>query len=167
MVLGELLTPFATWTGLICGLLFVMAFLRASEVLLGSAVTAADVASFTAYALPGFLVQATPAAFLAAILLGLGRLSEDGEVKAMQALGVPPAQLLVAPLALGGGLSLLLAVLTTTVQPAAVAAMRDVIQDVVRRNLTSDLRPREFHEEVSGLAFYADALGPDGTLARV
>ena len=45
--------------------------------------------SLILYLAPHFLVMALPIAFLLAILLGLGRLAEDRELTALQAL-VPP-----------------------------------------------------------------------------
>jgi lipopolysaccharide export system permease protein len=160
-VVLEVLYPFAAWTGFLCVLFFVMAFLRGTEVLLGSAVTLADFARFSGYLVPGFVVQALPISFLLAILLGLGHLADDGELKAMQALGVSPAQLVGGPLVLGLAVSAVLAALMAEAQPWGQRMVRYEVQDIIRRNLLSDVKPGVFHEEVLGLTLYAAEVGPE------
>ncbi len=96
-LLKELLVPLVVWVAFLFLLLFVMQFLRGTEVLLGSAVTLGDIGRLILYLAPHFLVMALPIAFLLAILLGLGRLSEDRELTALQALGISPTQLLAGP----------------------------------------------------------------------
>ncbi|MBL9037181.1 MAG: LptF/LptG family permease, partial [Archangium sp.] len=136
----EILTPFLAWSALLCVLLFVMAFLRGTDFLLGSAVTVGDYARFLSALLPQFLVQAIPIALMLSILTGLGRLSEDRELIAMQALGIAPSAFMWAPLALGLALSGVLAVLASTLQPWGMATLRQVAQDIIRRNLVTDIR---------------------------
>ncbi len=80
-LIREVALPFLAWTALLCALLFVLTFLKGAEVLLGSAVTGWDFARFLVYLSPQYLVQAIPIAFLLAILLGLGRLADDGELR--------------------------------------------------------------------------------------
>ncbi len=167
MVAREVVKPLVAWTLAICALLFMLAFLRASEVLLGSAVARGDILRFAAYSLPGFLAQALPPALLAATLLGLGRLAEDGELKAIQFVGASPLRVLLIPGYLGIGLSLVLVGLTFSVQPAAISAMRIVVQDALRKNLSKDFHAGVFHEEVNGIAFYAAAATEGGGLKEV
>jgi lipopolysaccharide export system permease protein len=159
--------PFLAWSGLLFVLLSVTTFLRGAEVLLGSAVTLGDLVRFLIYLTPQFLVQALPIAFLLALLLGLGRLAEDGELAALQALGVSPATLARGPLLMGAALSVLLAVLMTTAQPWGQTRVRLTANDIIRRNLMEDLKPGVFHEEVQGLTVYAGSIDPTGSWRRV
>jgi len=163
----EIVVPFAAWMALLCVLLFVMAFMRGSEILLGSAVTLGDFARFTLYLLPSFLVQALPIAFLLAILLGLGRLVEDRELRAMQALGVSPGALFGAPVALGVVLSAALAVLMASLQPWGQSMVRWAANDIIRRNLMHDVKPGLFHEELLGFTLYVEDATPDGRWRHV
>ena len=71
-LLRELLVPLGVWVAFMFLLLFVMQFLRGTDVLLGSAVRADDIGRLLLYLAPHFLVMALPIAFLLAILLGLG-----------------------------------------------------------------------------------------------
>ena len=145
-LLREIIAPFLAWVGLLFVLFFVMAFVKGNEFLLGSAVTPTDFARFTVSLAPQFVVQSMPIALLLAILLGLGRLSEDRELVAMQALGMRPSRFFAAPLTLGLLLSGLMVVLAFTLQPWGMSSLRTVAQDIIRRNLVNDIRSgRRFH----------------------
>src|SRR3954464_7863485 len=98
--------------------------MRGTEVLLGSTITAADFLRFVAWLSPQFFVQAAPIAFLLAVLLGLGRLAEDGELRALAALGVDPRSLLRGPLLLALVLSAMMGLLAFTAQPWGLKAVR-------------------------------------------
>ncbi len=163
----EVMLPFLAWTGLLCVLLFVMAFLKGTDLLLGSAVTGWDLTRLIVFLMPQFLVQAVPIAFLLAILLGLGRLAEDGELSALQALGVSPAEVVRAPLVLSVGVTVLLAVMMSTAQPWGQRMVREAAHDILRRNLMKDLKPGVFHEEVRGLTLYTGAADGAGRLKQV
>lgn len=166
-LLREIVAPFFAWAGLLFVLFFVMAFLRGTDFLLGSAVTAGDFARFTLSLSPQFVVQAMPIALLLAILLGLGRLSEDRELVAMQALGIRPSAFFLAPLMLGVLLSLVMLGLAFTLQPWGMSSLRSVAQDIIRRNLVSDIRSGTFHEEVPGLTLYAEKVEPGNRWTNV
>lgn len=154
--LTEILRPLGASLAALYLLLFMMVLLRGATVLLGSAVTPLDLGRFMLFLTPHFLQQALPAALLVAVLLGIGRLAEDGELSAMASLGLSPTQLLRGPLSLAlglGGLSLLLAV---SLQPWGLAAVRAQGRDVIKRNLAGDVKPGVFHSEVGAVVFYAE-----------
>lgn len=166
-VWAELLAPFWASTAFTTLLFFVVAFLRGSEVLLGSGVTAWDAMRFGASMVPFFLVHTLPVAALLGVLLALGRLAQDGELAALAALGVPPRAVLWGPLLLGLVLSLAMVVLTFWLKPLGVELMHDTARALIHRNLLGDLKPSVFHEEISGLAFFAESVGADGTWHNV
>ncbi len=154
--LREVLSPLLAWLGLLWVMLFVMSFLRGTEVLLGSTITALDFARFIAWLSPQFFIQAAPIAFLLAVLLGLGRLAEDGELRAIAALGVAPRVLLAGPLLLAAALSAVMGVLAFTAQPWGLKAVRLAATELIKRNLAGDVRPGVFHEEVADFTLYAE-----------
>jgi lipopolysaccharide export system permease protein len=150
----EVFRPFLAWTALFAMIFLVMAFFRGVDVLLGSAVTLGDLVRFLGYLVPQLLVQSIPVAFLLAILIGFGRLSEDGELGALSALGISPAALLLGPLVLSGVLVVALGILMSTAQPWGQTMVRRAANEIIRRNLMSDIKPGTFHEEVHGLTLY-------------
>lgn len=152
----ELVVPLGLWLAFLFLLLFVMQFLRATEVLLGSAVTLTDLGLLLAYLAPHFLVMALPVAFLMAILLGMGRLGEDREIAAMRALGVGPWRLVSVPLALGvllGGITLALA---ATLEPRGLGAVKGLVNEIIKKNVIGDVKPGVFYEDLSNLTVYAE-----------
>jgi lipopolysaccharide export system permease protein len=130
-------------------------------------VTAWDFVRFTAALTPQFLVQAIPIALLLATLLGLGRLAEDRELIAMQALGVRPGVFFRGPLALGLVLTIGLAGLSFTLQPWGMRALRQIAHEIIRRNVVSDIRSGVFHEEVSDFTLYAERVEPGNRWTNV
>lgn len=164
---NEILAPFGAWTGFLSVLFFVMAFLRGMDFLLGSAVTAWDLVRFTASLVPQFLVQAIPIALLLATLLGLGRLADDRELIAMQALGVRPRVFFRGPIALGVVLSVVLGGLAFTLQPWGMRSLRQIAHEIIRRNLVSDIRSGVFHEEVPEFTLYAEHVEPGNRWTNV
>jgi lipopolysaccharide export system permease protein len=159
-VARELVVPLAVWVGSLWALLFTMQALKGSEILLGSAVTLSDVGRLLLYLTPHFLVMALPIASLLAILLGLGRLSEDRELTAMQALGVSPAGVLGVSVAMAAGVSGLLWLLACTGQPWGLTALQDMVSEVIKRNVIGDVKAGVFYEDLSQLTLYAEQVSP-------
>ena len=156
--LREVLAPLLAWLGLLWVMLFVMSFLRGTEVLLGSTITPLDFGRFIVWLSPQFFIQAAPIAFLLAVLLGLGRLAEDGELRAMAALGVAPRRLLAGPVLLALGLSAVMGALAFTAQPWGLKSVRIAATELIKRNLAGDVRPGVFHEEVADFTLYAEGV---------
>ncbi|RKH08056.1 YjgP/YjgQ family permease [Corallococcus praedator] len=161
-LLKELLVPLGVWVAFMFLLLFVMQFLRGTDVLLGSAVTLSDLGRLIAYLAPHFLVMALPIAFLLAILLGLGRLGEDRELTSLQALGISPLQLLAAPLGVGLALSAFMVLLTSTVEPWGLTGVKELVGEVIQKNVAGDVKSGVFYEDLSDLTLYAQKVAPNG-----
>jgi lipopolysaccharide export system permease protein len=161
-VARELLVPLAAWVGSLWLLLFALQALKGSEILLGSAVTLADVGRLLLYLTPHFLVMALPVASLLAILLGLGRLSEDRELLAMQALGLGPSRVMAAAVAMGGAAAGLMVLLSFTGQPWGLRAVHRMAGEVIRRNVIGDVRPGVFYEDLTQLTLYTEQVDAAG-----
>ncbi|MFY1825106.1 LptF/LptG family permease [Myxococcus fulvus] len=166
-LLQELLVPLGVWVAFMFLLLFVMQFLRGTDVLLGSSVTLTDLGRLVAYLTPHFLMMALPIAFLLAILLGLGRLGEDRELTALQALGVGPSRLLAAPMGIAVALSALMLLITSTAQPWGLTGVKELVSEVIRKNVVGDVKSGTFYEDLSDLTLYAERVSPDGKWTNV
>ncbi|MDY7224870.1 LptF/LptG family permease [Hyalangium rubrum] len=161
-LLKELLVPLVVWVAFLFLLLFVMQFLRGTDVLLGSAVTLVDVGRLILYLAPHFLVMALPIAFLLAILLGLGRLSEDRELTALQALGISPTQLLAGPAVIGVLLGGLMLLLSFTGEPWGLTGVKELVSEVIKKNVAGDVKSGVFYEDLSDLTLYAERVSREG-----
>ncbi|MCP3101366.1 LptF/LptG family permease [Myxococcus sp. K15C18031901] len=167
-LLRELLVPLGVWVAFMFLLLFVMQFLRGTDVLLGSSVTVMDLGRLVAYLTPHFLMTALPVAFLLAILLGLGRMGEDRELTALQALGIGPMRLLAAPLGVALAISLFMLLLTSTAQPWGLTGVKLLVSEVIRKNVVGDVKPGVFYEDLSKLTLYTEQVSTaDGKWTNV
>ena len=161
-LLKELVIPLVVWVVFLFLLLFVMQFLRGTDVLLGSAVTLGDMGRLLVYLAPHFLMMALPIAFLLAVLLGMGRLGEDREITALQSLGVGPLHLLAAPLGVGAAISALMLVLTSTAQPWGLTGVKELVSEVIRKNVVGDVKSGVFYEDLSDLTLYSERVSTVG-----
>jgi lipopolysaccharide export system permease protein len=159
-LLREIVAPFVAGIALLFLMLFAMAFLQRVDVLLGSTVGVQDVARFTLYLAPQVLQQSMPIALLLGILLGVGRLSDDGEVTALHSLGVGPAQIIRGPLALAGLIGAVMLTFSFTVEPWGERAKIGLFNEVIKRNLSGDVKPGVFYDELSDLTLYAEEVDP-------
>ena len=155
-LLKELLVPLGVWVAFLFLLLFVMQFLKGTDVILGSAVTLGDLGQLIIYLAPHFLMMALPIAFLLAILLGLGRLAEDRELTALQALGIGPVQLVAGPLLIGALLSALMMLIASTAEPWGLSSVKYFVADIIKKNVVGDVKSGVFYEDLSNLTLYAE-----------
>jgi lipopolysaccharide export system permease protein len=116
--------------------------------------------------MPTFLELTVPMAFLLAILLGLGRLSQDHEVLAFKASGVSPLQIL-APIA---GVALIIAfvtlALTVFVRPTANLALKKELYEIAKTRLGTVLKEKVFNQEFPKVLIYVEEIVPPGNTAQ-
>ena len=133
--------PLLLWVVFLFLLLFVMQFLRGTEVLLGSAVTPWDFLRLVVHLSPHLLVMSLPIGFLLAILLGLGRLGEDRELLALQRARGQPLSRCRVPLAIGGVLGVLMLLLSFTARAVGAEAVKVLVNEVIKKNVAGDVKP--------------------------
>ncbi|MDF1562242.1 MAG: LptF/LptG family permease [Deltaproteobacteria bacterium] len=148
-------------------LLFTTQILRIGEAAFGRGLTAGDFVLVLALLIPRFLVFTLPVAVLVGVVSGLGKMSDDREVLALEAAGVSPAGLWRGPLILACAAALLCAWLTLWAEPYSLRTLADRLAEVVQRNLVLGIAPGEIHEEVPDTVLYARGRAEDGTLEDV
>lgn len=152
----EILPPFVAGVVFLTQILLATQLLAEADVLFGSGVSLLDLGAVLVDLLPHMLGYVLPIAFLLGAVIGVGRLAEDREVVAMSAAGVSPARLVRVPLGLGVATAALGLWLSLSVEPAALAAARERLNDIVKRNVTSDVRPGTFYDQIPGYTLYAE-----------
>jgi lipopolysaccharide export system permease protein len=153
----QILAPF------LAGLLFLMQVLLATQlltqadVLLGSGVSALDLIAVATDLAPHFLGYVLPVSFLLGAVVGTGRLAEDRELVALGAAGISPGTLARVPI----GLSLVIAAIALWVglalEPSGLRDARQRVNDIIRKNVSSDVRAGVFYEDIPGLTLYAES----------
>jgi lipopolysaccharide export system permease protein len=158
----EILLPFAAGVLFLTQVLLATSLLSEADVLFGSGVSLLDVASVIAYLVPNLLGYVLPIAFLLGAVLGVGRLAEDREVVALGAAGLSPAFLVPVPLAIGGVVAAVGLWLSIDVIPASLSAASLRLNEIVKRNVTNDIRPGTFYDQIPGYTLYAERVGAGG-----
>jgi lipopolysaccharide export system permease protein len=107
-----------------------------------------------------------PMAFLLAILLGLGRMSNDQELLAMKASGVSTPQIFW-PIALVGLVMALMTLgLTMFARPAANFALKKELYNIARNRVGTALREKVFNDDFPKILIYVEELVPPGNTAQ-
>ncbi len=150
----EILLPFAAGLLFLTQLLLATQLLNQADVLFGSGVALLDVAAILVALMPHVLGYVLPIAFLLGAVLGVGRLAEDREVVALGAAGVSPARLVRVPLALGVVAAAIGLWLSLSLEPAGLSAARVRLNEVVKRNVTNDVRAGTFYDQIPGYTVY-------------
>jgi lipopolysaccharide export system permease protein len=159
-VAREIAVPAATSLAFLFQLLIALQLLRRTDVLFGSDVGLGDVARLLVNLTPHYLTLAAPIALLIGVLVGLGRLAEDREVEVLLGAGAPPALFAVAPLLLALGVGLLVLGLELGPEPAGLQAVRQQIDEVLKRGVQRDLKPGVFYDQVTDLTLFAETIDP-------
>ncbi len=152
----EILLPFAAALLFLTQILLATQILAQADVLFGSGVALADVGMVILALLPHFLDFVIPPAFLLGGVLGVGRLAEDREVVALGAAGLSPVRLVRVPLLLGVIVAAAGLWLSLSVEPASMRAARLRLNEIVKRNVTSDVRAGTFYDQIPGYTLYAE-----------
>jgi lipopolysaccharide export system permease protein len=152
----EILLPFLAGLLFLTQLLLATQLLSRADVLFGSGVSLLDVAAIVVALLPNVLGYVLPIAFLLGAVIGVGRLSEDREVIALGAAGISPARLVRVPVALGLVATAAGLWLSMSLEPAGFAAARARLNEVVKRNVTNDVHPGTFYDQIPGYTLYAE-----------
>lgn len=156
----EIAGPFAAALAFLFGLLLTMQLLRGVDVLLGSGVRPADLATIFGYLASHFLAMAMPVSFLFALMLVVGRWSEDRETLALAASGVAPWRLLVAPLGFAAVLALFGTWLGQGPEPRGMASLRAHVNELIKRNMAGDVKPGVFYDALRSMTLYSQGVSP-------
>jgi lipopolysaccharide export system permease protein len=158
----EILLPLAAGLLFLTQLLLATQLLGQAHILFGAGVGPADVGQVILYLLPYFVGFVLPVAFLLGVVLGVSRLAADREVVAMSAAGLSPLRLLRVPLLLSLATAALGVWIALVLEPAGMQAVRGLMNDIVKRNVTREVRPGTFYDDLPGYTVYAEGVDADG-----
>ena len=155
-LLREILPPFAAGLVFLTQVLVATQLLGQAEVLLGSGVSALDLVVVLSALTPHLLGYVLPVAFLLGSVLGVGRLTEDRELVALGAAGISPLRLVKVPLLLGLVVAAVALWLSLDVEPRGLKAAKARVDQIVKKNVSSEVRSGVFYEEIPTLTLYAE-----------
>ena len=163
----EILLPMAAGLLFLTQLLLATQLLSQASILFGAGVSLLDVGQVILYLLPYFFGFVLPVAFLLGVVLGVSRLAGDREVVAMGAAGLSPLRLLRVPLLLSLGTAALGLWLALYLEPAGMRAVRVLMNEIVKRNVTSEVRAGTFYDQIPDYTLYAEGVDEGGWSRRL
>jgi lipopolysaccharide export system permease protein len=143
-------------------ILLIARILKLIELVITRGVPLLQVVKLFSLILPTFLEMTVPMSFLLAILLGLGRLSNDQELLAMKASGVSPAQILWPISILALAISLVTLFLTLFARPAANFALKRELYSIAKSRVSTALKEKVFNDDFPKILIYLEELKPPG-----
>lgn len=127
--------------------LFLQSLGRLFELIVRSSASAETVTRLFLLVLPPALPFTVPIGMLAGILVGLGRMSADGEITAMRAAGIPSARV-VRPIAVLAVLAMAVtAAASLWLTPWSIRESYRIINRLMAEQLTAEIQPRVFQEQ--------------------
>lgn len=158
---------FLLCAALFSGVLFMNHFLKLFNLAVMKGISPLWIASCFARLLPFVASLAMPMAFLVALLVTLGQLSESGEVMALRASGFSFAEMTWPFLAVSVGLSGLLLYLNHKASPEGFHSFRNRYVSAARQIARVELEPRSFVKLGPWKLFAREADADTGRLAGV
>jgi lipopolysaccharide export system permease protein len=143
-------------------LFLVVQLLKVAEVSVGAGLGLADLAVVAVLFLPDFMVLTIPISVLTGVLLGFGRLAQDGELVALAGAGVSARRLVAMPLFLGAIAAILAALVAGYLAPASADTLHDRFVELGKRHVAARLVPGRFFEDIPGLVLYPRKRASDG-----
>ena len=158
----EVLPPFVLALAVFTFILQIPPVMEVAEKLVAKGVPWPTIGRIMATLLPQALGITIPMAVLVGLLVGLGRLSADREVVALQACGVSVYRLLRPVLVVASLGWALTTWILVDAMPRANQAYREIVYNIVAARAENEVRPRVFFEDFPNLVLYVRDTPPDG-----
>lgn len=165
-LVSEILPPFFVGLLAFTLILLIGRMLKLIELVVTRGVPLMQIGKLFALILPTFLEMTVPMAFLLAILLGLGRMSNDQELLAMKASGVSPTQILWPAAAVAFIIALATLALTLFVRPAANFALKKELYNIAKNRIGTALKEKVFNDDFPKILIYVEEIIPPGNTAQ-
>jgi LPS export ABC transporter permease LptG/LPS export ABC transporter permease LptF len=141
---------------------FVPQIVRLMELAVRHSGSTRDTLLLFACPLPGMLAFTLPMAVLVGVLIGLGRLSADSEVVAMNALGIGLRRLLLPIGGLALATSLLTLAITFWLSPTSLRMLHTIADRLRAAEAPYAIQPRVFDERFPHLVLYVQDVAAGG-----
>ena len=165
-LISEILAPFFFGLLTFTLVLLIARVVKLIELVVTRGVPALQIGKLLLLIMPTFLELTVPMAFLLAILLGLGRLSQDHEVLAFKASGVSPLQILWPIAGVACVIAAITLFLTVFGRPAANLALKKELYAIAKSRLGTVLKEKVFNQEFPKILIYVEEIVPPGNTAQ-
>jgi lipopolysaccharide export system permease protein len=165
-LISEVIPPFFLGLLAFTSVLLIGRILKLIELVVTRGVPMLQIVKLFSLILPTFLEMTVPMAFLLAILLGLGRMSNDQELLAMKASGISPAQILWPVAALALLIALATFFLTMFARPMANLALKKELYNIAKTRVGTALKEKVFNDDFPKILIYLEEIVPPGNTAQ-
>ena len=165
-LISEVLPPFFFGLMAFTFVLLIARILKLVELVVTRGVPLLEIGKLLSMILPTFFELTVPMAFLLAILLGLGRLSNDGEILALKASGISPPQILWPIGAVAVVIGMVTLGLTLFARPAANLALKKELYNIARTRVGTALKEKVFNTDFPKILIYVEEIIPPGNTAQ-
>ena len=165
-LIAEVLPPFILGLFAFTLILLIGRILKLIDLVVTRGVPLLQIVKLFSLILPTFLELTVPMAFLLAILLGLGRMSNDQELLAMKASGVGPWQILWPIAVVAMVIVLTTLTLTLFARPAANFALKKELYNIARSRVSTAFKERVFNDDFPKVLLYIEEIKPPGNTAQ-
>ena len=165
-ILGELLGPFLLGVGGFIVILVGDILYTLAEFLISARISMAVLVKLLAYKLPAILVVTFPVATLFAILLGLGRMERDRELRAMRLAGVSLARLFLPVFLFGVAMAVTAFATNEFLAPWANQEANAILHRAAFGEGAPRVREQVFFRGPGNRVFYVEQVDHDRRLLR-
>jgi lipopolysaccharide export system permease protein len=165
-LISEILPPFFVGLLAFTFILLIGRMIKLIELVVTRGIPLLQIVKLFSLILPTFLEMTVPMAFLLAILLGLGRMSNDQELLAMKASGVSPTQILWPTTVIALVIALATFALTLFARPAANFALKKELYNIAKSRIGTALKEKVFNDDFPKILIYVEEIVPPGNTAQ-
>jgi len=144
-------------------ILMIPPIMQVAESLIAKGVDAWTIAKLMFTLIPQGLGVTIPMAVLIGLLMGLGRMSSDREMVALQACGVSTFRLLLPVLLLAGSAAMVTCYTLIVALPDANQTFREITYRTLAATAEDEVKARVFDEGLPGLVLYVNEVDIQGT----
>lgn len=154
----EILAPFFASFLIINAVLFLGRFVPIFSLILDFGINGWDFLRICAYLLPKLLLFSLPMAGMAAVVVGITRMVNDGEIMALKASGLGLKRLIPPVLFVALATSLFAWFSAVNLIPASSRAMKSLFLQMAREKIDKGLSPGRFSEGLGKTVLYVDSV---------
>lgn len=159
-VFREVFTSAFLGTVLFSFVLFLQKLSKLFEILVRSSAPWNTQLYLFALVLPPVLIFAIPIGVLVGVLIGLSRMSGDGEITAMRSAGVPGRKVVLPVIAFALAALLVTAAASLWLTPWSIRESYRVMNSLIAEEMTADIQPRVFEEQFPNTVLYVADVRP-------
>lgn len=161
-LLKEISLPFGLILLILTFVLLMGKTLRLMDLMVNKGVSFIDVFKLIAFLMPSLLVYTIPIALLIAILIGVGRLSNDNEITVMKSSGISLYQLFMPVLLFSLAAFAGTAIMSFLLVPMGNTATKSLLFAITQQKASVGMQEKTFNDDFQGILIYADKIPQSG-----